>query len=241
MEPSTSRIPVTVGAASVVTVTTPAVPTDPTGLGFDAAGNLYVLDGILDTITVVSPTGASALLPIANPESLNAASALATTAGSQSFVVTNLGGGTANSLVYLNGNSATLAFGNEATKTSSAIQTATITNIGNQTLTLNSNYYSPKSTPGFILSGSTTCAGGDALKSSSPSCAFSWEFDPAGTGAASKAITVNSNAYNSGTPVINLTGTGTKKATGVVGGAAPAPNRVGRKSFAAVGSNAKVD
>ncbi len=54
-------------------------------------------------------------------------------------MVANLGGGTANSLVYLNGNSVTFAFGSQANNSMSAFQTATVANIGNQSLTLSSS------------------------------------------------------------------------------------------------------
>jgi sugar lactone lactonase YvrE len=228
----------TSGAASVLPI---ATPTNPSGLTFDAAGNLYILDGSSGSITVFSPKGTSSALSIATSSGLSYPSALASSAGSQSFVVANLGGGTANNLVVLNGNSSTLAFGSQVIDTDSAAQSVTIANIGNQTLTLNNNfnnntYYSPKTIPGFAISGSDTCAGGDNLTSSSPSCVFSLQFDPTKTGAATETVTINSNAYNSGNPIINLTGTGTPAP--VKGNVQAVPqtlhaNLVGRKSFAA--------
>jgi hypothetical protein len=240
----------TSGAASVLPI---ATPTNPSGLTFDAAGNLYILDGSSGSITVLSPKGTSSALSIATSSALSYPSALASSAGSQSFVVANLGGGTANNLVLLNGNSSTLAFGSQTVGSDSAAQSVTIANIGNQTLTLNNNsnnntYYSPKTIPGFAISGSDTCAPGDSLTSSSPSCVFSLQFDPTTTGAATETVTINSNAYNSGNPMINLTGTGT--AAPVKGNVQAAPqalhannvqaapqalhaNKVGRKSFAA--------
>ncbi len=230
------RVPSNGSAASVVSVTTPAVPANPSGLTFDAAGNLYVLDGTAGTITVVSPVGASALLPLANTAALSYPSALASSAGAQSLVVANLGGGTANSLVYLNGNSATMAFGNQGVHSESIAQSVTLTNIGNEPLTLNNNYYSPRPIPRFTPAGSNSCAGGDTLTLSSPSCIFSLQFDPAKAGAISQTVTINSNAYNSGTPLIHLTGTG---AAANVRPSLPA-NQSGRKSFAAAGRNANI-
>lgn len=220
------------GPASVLSITNPAVPNNPTGLAFDAAGNLYVLDGTENTITEVYTNGNSTLLSIATPSSLSAPSALASSAGSQSFVVANLGGGTLNNLVDLNGNSSTLAFGSQTVNTVSASEPVTVSNIGNQTLTLNNSYYSPKPIPGFDLA-SGTCAGGDSYTSLT-SCTLAFEFAPTATGAVNQTVTVNSNAYNSGTPVINLTGTGAAKVQANVV-AAPQllhPNRAGRKSFA---------
>jgi sugar lactone lactonase YvrE len=203
------KVPVDGSKASTVAITGVAVPANPAGLVLDAAENLYVLDGTAGTITVVPPSGASYLLSF-NNSLLSAPSALAISAGGQSFVVANLGGGNSNALVYLNGNSTTLAFGNENLNSSSATQTATVANIGNQTLILNSSYYSPKTMPGFVLTGSNSCAGNDSLAADSAGCAFSVEFHPESAGQASQAVKINSNAYNSGTPLIHLSGTGVK-------------------------------
>ncbi len=223
------------GSASVL-----STPSNPTGLSFDAAGNLYVLDGTFNTITEVYTNGKSAQLSIANPSALSYPSALASSAGSQSFVVANLGGGTANNLVYLNGNSVSFAYGSQANNTISASQTATVANIGNQSLTLsNYGYYNPKPIPAFGLGTTTTCANSDVL-SSLTSCLFAVAFEPTSkyTGAQSQQVTINSNAYNSGTPAINLSGTGTGAGplvkTNLKAAAQTLPsNNRGRKSFAA--------
>jgi sugar lactone lactonase YvrE len=225
------------GVASVL-----STPSNPTGLSFDAAGNLYILDGSVNTITEVNTDGTSGQLSIANPSALSYPSALASSAGSQSFVVANLGGGTANSLVYLNGNSVSFAFGSQAVNSTSAFQTATVANIGNQSLKLSnsgSGYYSPKPIPAFGLGTTTTCANNDVI-SSLTSCLFAVAFEPTSkyTGAQSQQVTINSNAYNSGTPAINLTGTGTgagplvKTTLKAAAQTLPSNNR-GRKSFAA--------
>jgi sugar lactone lactonase YvrE len=226
------------GPAQVVSYNNPAP--DPSGLVFDAAGNLYVLDGnagTAGTFSVVYTDGTSASLSIANPSALFAPSALANSAGSQSFVIANLGGGTSNNLVYLNGNSASLSFANQTVGTTSASQQVTVANIGNQTLTLNTNYYSPKPIPGFTL-GSGTCAGGSKLTVLS-TCTLAFAFSPSSAVTVKTAVTVNSNAYNSGTPVINLSGTGTAQANVVkfqpnvlTLQSLLQPKRVGRKSFA---------
>jgi sugar lactone lactonase YvrE len=220
------------GTASVVSISNPAPSTDPSGLSFDAAGNLYVLDGAASTVTEVYTDGSTALLPISIPSALWAPSALAASAGSQSFVIANLGGGAENSLVYLNGNSASLAFGNQTVNTTSASQAVTVANIGNQNLILNSAWYSPQPVDGFPL-GSGTCAARTSLTSLT-SCSFAFQFAPTVAKSYSKSATINSNAYNSGTPIVNLTGTGTATVKGNVTTtpAARRSNRAGRKSFA---------
>lgn len=203
------KVPANGSNASVVGITGVTAPTNPAGLTIDAAQNLYVLDGTVSTITVVPLSGASHRLNF-NNVSMSAPSAMAMSAGAQSFVVANLGGGTNNALVFLNGSSSTLAFGNHTVGTTSGVQTATVANIGNQTLTLDSNYYSPNPIPEFALTGSNSCAGGDTVAPASAGCAFSVAFVPTKAGQVAKTVTINSNAYNSGTPVIYLTGNGVK-------------------------------
>jgi hypothetical protein len=240
------EVPADGSNASVVSVTGATPPTDPTGLTFDAADNLYVLDGVAGTITVVRPTGAGQLLDFDNT-SLSAPSALASSAGSQSFVVANVGG-SSNSLAYLNGNSSTLAFRNVRANGSSGIQTAKVANIGNQVLTLSSPYYSVNQTvAAFQVQASSTCTPENL--NPARSCSFKEQFDPTGAGLFSQQVTINSNAYNNGVPVLNLTGTGTPaaaanlkaslKLNAVVAQSQPlTTGQPGRKSFQAAGRKA---
>jgi sugar lactone lactonase YvrE len=181
---------------------------DPTGLTFDAAENLYILDGNANTITVMSSTGNSYPLSFAGA-SLSAPSALVSSAGSQSFVIANIGDGNSNSLVFLNGNSATLAFGNQAANSTSQTQTATVANIGNQNLTLlRPDYTITNNNRAFSILGSSTCAANETLTTST-TCTLNVQFAPTAAGALAEQLTVQSRAYNSGTPQLNLTGTGT--------------------------------
>ena len=204
-------VPANGGNASVLTITgTPsqpvAPPTDPTGLVFDAAENLYVLDGLANTITVVPPTGAAQMLNF-DATTLVAPSGLVASAGSQSFVIANMADSNNNSLVYLNGNSANFAFGSQALKSTSPSMVATVTNIGNQNLNV-SRTYDKLGFPvdsSFALS-STNCS--NAILAPSAFCSISITFDPATTGSHNEQVTINSNAYNANGPVINLSGTG---------------------------------
>jgi sugar lactone lactonase YvrE len=228
------KVPANGSNASAVTV---AGVADPTGLTFDAAENLYILDGNANTITVMSATGNSQLLSFAGA-SLVAPSALVSSAGSQSFVIANIGDGNSNSLIFLNGNSATLAFGNQATNSTSQMQTATVANIGNQNLTLlRPDFTIKNSNRAFSILGSSTCAAGDTLTSSS-TCTFNVQFAPTAVGLQGEQVTVQSRAYNSGTPQINLTGTGASTgkaqvALSGVGGVQAHISGSGRKSFRA--------
>ena len=187
--------------------------TNPTGLAFDQAEDLYILDGTANTITVVGgPTsGTTPWLLAFDNTTLSSPSALAISAGGQSFVIANIGAGNSNSLVYLNGNSSTLAFGNVPVRTTSPTQTATVYNIGNLDLTLSSPYYSP-SLAGFPFHvvGSSTCANNLVLRPSIP-CTIDVQFAPIANIHSTQQLKVNSDGYNSGIPTLNLSGTGVLK------------------------------
>jgi sugar lactone lactonase YvrE len=207
------------GAGQVVTVSADGTTatqlgflnvTNPTGLAFDPGEQLYVLDGVANTITVApaSPGFPVYLLPF-NNSSLSAASALAISAGGQSFVIANIGGGSSNDLVYVNGTASTLAFGSVEEGMQSQTQTATTANIGNSPLALADPFY-VTNTPNaaFNILGSSTCANNLVLLTSE-SCSLNIQFQPVKIGATTQQIKIDSGAYNSGVPTLTLQGTGT--------------------------------
>jgi sugar lactone lactonase YvrE len=182
--------------------------TNPTGLSFDPAGSLYVLDGTANTITVDQIfDGSPQYLVNFDNSSLAAASAMAMSAGGQSFVIANIGSGSSNSLVYLNGNRSTLAFGGVKVGQSSTLA-ATEYNIGNLPLTLASPYYTTNGpNNAFSLSNSSTCGNNLTLQVGG-SCSMDVVFTPVTSGQTTQQIMVDSNAYNSGTPILTVRGTG---------------------------------
>jgi len=184
--------------------------TNPTGLAFDPVGNLYVLDGLANTITV-DPIYADNPQPYLlnfNNSALGAANGFAISAGGQSFVVANTGAGGTGDLVLLNGNASTLSFGGVTTETQSQPLTATVANIGNLNLTLGNPFYSTAlANPEFSILGSSTC-GNNITVNVGTSCSINVEFNPAIVGQASEQLTLNSTAYNTGVPVLTLQGTG---------------------------------
>jgi hypothetical protein len=223
-------------AANVVTAEGVTSPTNPVGLAFDAAGQLYALDGTVGTLTVIPPTGNG--YQVGFSTTLSAPSALGVSAGTQSFVISNVGSGTSNSLVYLNGNSSTLAFGNVARNRTKSLP-ATVLNIGNEDLTLGTPYLEQIiDNPAFSISAygsGTTCSNGELLGPAT-SCVIGVNFTPTAIGFTSEAAAVESNAYNNGIPVVNFTGTG----TGGGGVRRPGekeakPGARGRKSFRGAG------
>jgi sugar lactone lactonase YvrE len=185
--------------------------TNPTGLAFDPAGNLYVLDGIANTITVdpIYINNPTPYLLSFDNTLLASASSMAISAGGQSFVIANIGTGANNNLVYLNGNKATLKFGNVKVGTQSPLMTATVANIGNATMTLGTPYYSSTtSNSAFSILNSTRCTNNLGLASGG-SCSINFEFTPSALGQTSQQFTINSNAFNTGIPVLTVQGTGT--------------------------------
>jgi sugar lactone lactonase YvrE len=188
--------------------------TNPTGLGFDTAQDLYVLDGTANTITVVPP--ASADLPPHlvefNNSLLASASAMGMSAGGQSFIIANIGAGSSNSLVYVDGNRSTLIFGGVKVGTPSAVQTATEYNIGDSPITLSTPFYTTNvANSAFSVLPSSTCGDGVVLQPSH-SCTLNVQFTPTALGQTSQDLTVQSNAYNpsapSGAPILRVVGTG---------------------------------
>jgi hypothetical protein len=200
------KVPASGANASVVTVTGVAQPTDPSGLAFDPAENLYALDAYADTITVIPAAGgASHLLNFDGSALVNPAE-MAFSAGSQSLVISNIGNGNNNSLVFLNGNSSTLLFQNVA-KGKTGTMTATVANIGNQNLVLPNNYTKViTASAAFSVLGSSNCAG--KTLTASTICSVNVQFAPTNTVAQTEKISINSSAYNTNLPVMTFTGTG---------------------------------
>jgi NHL repeat len=221
------------GTASVVRAEGVKTPTNPVGLVFDAASQLYVLDGTVGTLTVIPPTGAG--YQVGFSATLSAPSSMAASAGTQSFVISNVGNGTTNSLVYLNGNSSTLAFGNVAEGRTATLP-ATVHNIGNVEFTLGNPYLDQLvDNPAFTISRGTTCSN-NLLLDPATSCVIEVNFTPTAVGFTSAEAAVESTAYNNGIPIVNFTGTGT--AGGAVrtpGDKEAKPGARGRKSFQAAG------
>jgi hypothetical protein len=185
---------------------------DPTGLAFDQADNLYVLDGLAETITVVAgPQLPNDQYPVNfDNTTLTQASALAISAGGQSFVVAGIGTGNTTTLLYLNGNRSRLAFGTVDVGTPSPAQTATVYNIGNLDLTLKTPYYVTNGfNAAFDVLNSSTCTSGLLLAPSVP-CTINVQFKPQSLGATTQQIIVQSDGYNGTTnnPILTVRGTG---------------------------------
>jgi sugar lactone lactonase YvrE len=195
-------------ANGAVSVVTPVGVTAPVGIVFDAAEQYYVLDQNAGTITVVPPTGKPFSLPFDNSLFTTPVS-LAALTGGQSLVEANASGHS-NNLIYLNGILSPLAFGSVRVGTQSDTLTATVDNIGNLPLTLLSPFFSSNETTSpFDILASTKCAGGDSL-APTVTCAINVQFKPTAAVSSTETLTLNTNGYNNGSSVINLSGTGTR-------------------------------
>jgi sugar lactone lactonase YvrE len=189
--------------------------TNPGGLAFDPADDLYILDGTANTITVVEgPNYPNQVHTVQFDNStLVAASGLAISAGGQSFVIANLAGPGNSSLVRLNGNASTLAFGGVKVGSQSQTQTATVYNIGNLNMTLGSPWYTTNgANAAFNILGSSYCDNGNFL-APSWSCNIDVQFSPQFVGQTTQQLTVLGDGYNGGSgaispPVLTLRGTG---------------------------------
>jgi sugar lactone lactonase YvrE len=185
---------------------------DPTGLAFDQAENLYVLDGLANTLTAVPGPQLPNQQYLVNFDNttLTGASALAISAGGQSFLVAGIGTGNTNNLLYLNGNRSRLAFGTVNVGTPSPPQTATVYNIGNLDLTLKTPYYVTNGfNAAFGVQNSSTCTNGLVLAPSVP-CTMNIQFTPQSLGGTNQQITVESDGYNGtvNNPILTVQGTG---------------------------------
>jgi sugar lactone lactonase YvrE len=185
---------------------------DPTGLAFDQAENLYVLDGLANTITAVPgpqlPNGQ--FLVNFDNSTLVGASAMAISAGGQSFVIAGIGTGSSNNLLFLNGNRSRLAFGTVNVGTPSPAQTATVYNIGNLDLTLKTPYFVTNGfNAAFDVLNSSTCTNGLLLAPSVP-CTMNIQFTPQSLGGTNQQIFVQSDGYNGtvNNPILTVQGTG---------------------------------
>jgi hypothetical protein len=168
--------------------------------------------------------------------SLSAPSALANSAGGQSFVVANIGNGTSNSLVYLNGSSSAFAFPNQKINTTSATEITALHNIGNASITLSKPFYNLTGSSVFSEVSTSTCGNHDAVASAA-SCTTNLQFRPTAVQTYAGQLSIVSTAYNNGIPVLNLSGTGSSTASvsdgveGRVDSGSPRNGQAGRKSF----------
>ena len=171
----------------------------PSSVTVDASGALYVADSGNPQIVWVAPGGASqatlAVSGLANPQ------AVAIDAANNLYVAD-----TGNLYALSQTQAAALSFAATNVGSTSAPQTQTVTNAGNQPLTV-SNLAIANFTK--VPSGGTDCTASTQL-SSAGSCSIAIAFAPTISGAITGTVTLADNALNNpaGTQTVQLSGTG---------------------------------
>lgn len=193
----------------------------PQAVKVGAAGNLYIADtgndavrmvnaasGIITTLIGQGGTAGSAGgTGLVSEVLLSAPAGIALDASGNLYV-----SDTANNRVLAdNRNSAEIDFGvNNDVGLTSAEQTVTVTNVGNQSLTfLNSPAYSSTDLTDFPVddSAATACAGSGTL-TIGENCTLGIAFAPQASTSYSATVTLPSNALNQATAEVQLSGTG---------------------------------
>jgi DNA-binding beta-propeller fold protein YncE len=189
-----SRI-IKVTSAGVVSLLTPTGITfnSPQGVGVDAMGDIYVADGGNNRIVEITTAGVASVLAInglPTPATLSSPFGV-TVDPSGNLYIPDSGN---NRILFVNVSGSALAFTNTATGSTSAAQTATVANQGNQPLNFSTN---PTYTASFSANTADTnlCTSTTSLLSGT-SCDVSVQFTPQTVGSLSAGITVTDNALN---------------------------------------------
>jgi sugar lactone lactonase YvrE len=206
-------VPANTGVAT--NIATPGYTlSEPAGLGFDGALNLYVLDGYNARILVLpvtlaengTPTvGAPALLPQTMP--IATGSSMAIWPGGQEITVTDIGyyaSTPVTQVLTLQTKAASLSFG-PIPLGSSQSSPVTAMNVGNTVATFTPKFTETGDTAGFTAA-SPICAGGVAVQQQC-SINFTYQPDQLGTTTALFNFSVNGTASNT----VNVTGTSSKE------------------------------
>ena len=192
------------GAASLVSLTGLSL-TNPQGVAVDGNGNLYIADSGHRRIVQLTVAGAASV--VQTP---------AQTIGASMFGVTSDGSGNVfavdwsnNRVLKINTIGAALSFANTrigATSTDSP-KTASVTNLGNETLTFSAN---PSYTADFSENSSDTdlCTSSTSLDSGE-SCDVSVLFTPQSAGSLSDIVVVTNNHLNGSSSTQNVAVSGT--------------------------------
>ncbi len=202
-----SRV-IKVTAAGVVSLLTPTGITfsHPEGVSVDGMGNIYVADGGNNRIVEITTAGMASVLAINSlPTPATLGSPFGVTVDpSGNLYIPDSGN---NRILFVNVSGTALTFPITAKGATSAAQTATVTNLGNQPLEFSTN---PTYTANFSENAADTnpCTSSTSL-SSSMSCDVSVHFTPQSVGSLSAGITVTNNTLNvaGSTQQVSVSGT----------------------------------
>jgi sugar lactone lactonase YvrE len=198
------------GIASAVVIPsniTPAI-SNPQGVTVDANGNIYIVDSANTRIVEITTAGVASVVGITgltNPSTLSTLVFGTTVDAYGNLYILDW---TNNRIVFLNISGAALSFPNTNVGATSAAQTATVTNLGNQSLVFSAN---PSYTANFSNNSGDTnpCTSSTSLLSGI-ACDVSVTFTPQSAGSLSTGITLTNNTLNvaSSTQQVSVSGTG---------------------------------
>ncbi len=202
-----SRV-IKVTAAGAVSLLAPAGITfkRPEGVSVDGMGNIYVADGGNNRIVEISTAGVASVLAInALPTPVTLGTPFGVTVDPFGNLYIPDSGN--NRALFVNVSGSALTFTTTAKGSTSAAQTATVTNLGNEPLIFSAN---PTYTASFSNNGNDTnpCTSSTSL-SSGTACDVSVQFTPQSVGSLSAGIAVTNNALNvaGSTQQVSVSGT----------------------------------
>jgi sugar lactone lactonase YvrE len=196
-----------VSLLSIPSNITPAI-SNPQGVGVDAMGNVYIVDTTNNRIVRITSAGVATALGVTGLPSPSA------TLGPTLFGVTVDPAGnlyisdwTNNRVVFVNVSGSALTFPSTAQGATSAAKTATVTNLGNQSLIFSAN---PTYTANFSNNSADTnsCTSSTSLLAGI-ACDVSVQFTPQSVGSLSAGVTVTNNTLNvaGSTQQVSVSGT----------------------------------
>jgi sugar lactone lactonase YvrE len=192
------------GTASVLT-TTGLMLNNPQGVSADGMGNIYIADSGNNRIVQVTTAGVTSVLKFTG--------SAGSLSGPFGVTVDPLGNllipdWSNNRIVKVNVSGATLAFPNTNVNATSAAQTATVTNLGNDALVFSAN---PTYTANFSNNSADTnpCTSATSLTAGNV-CDVAVNFTPQASGSQSSNITLTNNTLNvpNSTQLVSVSGAG---------------------------------
>lgn len=188
---------------------TPAI-SNPQGVAVDAMGNIYIVDTANTRIVRITTSGVASVMSISGLTSPATLSTLVFGVTADPYGNLYILDWTNNRIVFVNVSGAAMSYTstNVGLTSSDSPKTATVTNLGNQSLVFSAN---PTYTANFSenTGDSNPCTSSTSL-SAGTACDVSVKFTPQSAGNLSTGITVTDNTLNvaSSTQQVSVSGTG---------------------------------
>ncbi|MGC9159799.1 MAG: choice-of-anchor D domain-containing protein, partial [Terracidiphilus sp.] len=183
---------------------------EPYGVAVEGAGDLYIADTVNNRVVEVTAAGAASVLNVGSPGSapLNNPTGVAVDGAGDVYIADQQNF----RVVKINQATQALSFTSTGTGDSSAQQTMTVENIGNQPLNITAlnTTTTGLTTSIFDLNGPTTCTDSTSLIAGA-TCDLGVEFAPTAPGSFNGTADITDNNLNAAGAVqqVQLSGTGT--------------------------------